>query len=322
MQSSSEAGQLWRNYLNEIFAQNPKLVRLLAEELGLTPITLQRWARHEATPHNLVRSLQRIAEAEHFQPYREQFMLLAQREHPDIAQPASLLHERPVKEIPSDFYSDILGAYVQVSEELAFWTIAHLVSQQLCWHLDPDQHAHLSPTIFCCTPSQGRVHSLYTPTDQRDNRIFPFLSEFPLLLGGETEWSQALLRHQPMVFCSLPHMVAVQSIQRRGKIGGLLVIHSEKLDLFTPAQLTIISEYARAITLALEESCFYPPAKISLAILPSIEEQINQQKQYPFARRLIDLRLQHPQCTQPDLLLLALQALEHALRAAPGESTA
>lgn len=299
----------WRLFLFQLFEQDPKLARRIAGEIGVKPITLLRWARSEASPHHPVQALRQVSQAESFRAYAEEFLRLAAEEFPTIS---ALIDEGGPREVPSTFYRDLLITVTTINDDLLFWTLAHQISQQVSLLMGAKQE--LVVTIFLLTPPghDQQVRSLYTPSDQGKNSVYPTLHYYPTLLGAESPITQALLMREPLLLTEETQDIAAVALQKRGRVAGLLVLHSLQPGFLTPRRLILAADIARPLSLGLPEWQFYPPLSISLAILPSRQEQEQCQRETPFVHRIRSVRMRR-EGSQSELEREALQELEEAL---------
>src|SRR5437868_11012817 len=93
----------WRELLGTIIS-NPKKKQRIADELGVQPITLQRWVdeNNEPRPHNLRRLIDALPPQ-----YREPFRDLLHAEQSLEEMPFATSLDTAV-EIPSEFYASVL----------------------------------------------------------------------------------------------------------------------------------------------------------------------------------------------------------------------
>src|SRR5579875_3714091 len=101
----------WQRMLGQII-ENEQILVALADELGMHPDTLKRWTQG-TTPRNAIRTLRTLCSASSFPTeLRGAFTEAVSKSYPDFGQvPNPLLENIPVKEIPSEFYSQIYRSY-------------------------------------------------------------------------------------------------------------------------------------------------------------------------------------------------------------------
>jgi transcriptional regulator with XRE-family HTH domain len=316
----------WRSFLAELLRNDHDLVERIAERLGVREVTVVRWANGETSPHQLFRTLDLLAQALP-EPDQGPFVLAVQKQYPEWER-SSVSDDVPVKALPSIYYSKVIQTSVQANDALAFWAILSLLAQQLSSHLDPEFSASLTLSVCLCLPplSLQLVSSLYIPLEQPNDHPFYLEDRFPLLLGMESSLAFALTSREAVVFSPNEFVsmeqagvqsVAAHAIQRRGKVGGCLVITAGRVGYFTKARSEAVTEFSRLATLALRDEQLYPPDQVALGLLPSMQEQQETERRYSFRERMRHLRRSHGTLNQRELEKIALQDLEAELLTRP-----
>lgn len=272
----------WRDLLRSFIAAAKERERL-ANEVGVTPITISRWANgnFEPRPQSLQR-LVHVVPAEH----REEFHALVAREYPYLANPASF-YEPP--ELSGEFFRRVLETRCTTAERQLYWTITQQILEHGVRQLDPER-VGISITVVRCMPpgADGEVHSL------RENVGIgtpPWGSDFTaraLFLGAESlagyvvssfhyeniddlrvnrTFVPAVLMEHEVSSIAWPVLMA-------GRIAGCLLLSSTLPGYFnSEARRLLIADYARLLSLAFSPDQFYPYEKIRLRRMPSEAEQ-------------------------------------------------
>lgn len=311
----------WRTLLAQLLKKDPDLVQRLAERLMVRDVTIRRWADGENTPHQLFRTLELLAQ-ELPEQDRENFVQTVQQQYPDWQLSPVLADDSPIKPLPSVYYSKLIQTSVQANDVLAFWSILSLLSAQLTSHLDPDYTAGLTLSICLCLPpssNEAQVMALYLPLNQPNDHPLHLEHPFPVVLGMESSLGWVLTSREPLVFSpeelvmQRAESVVGQSVQRRGKVGGCLIVTSQKRGFFTKARLVAVEEFGRLATLALEEKSFYPQERLALGLFPTIEQQQERERKYSFRERMRDARRKQVHCSQQELERMVLHDLAQEL---------
>jgi hypothetical protein len=272
----------WREFLKELIRVPSERDRL-ANELGVRPITLTRWASGESNPRpKYIRHLLQILPQEQhaqFYPLLEQDDLILLEASKDNS----------AGELPYEFVMQVLDTYATIPDTLRSWTIYRLILQHALRQLDPERLG-ISVTIVQCMPptSDGMIHSLREITGQGTPPWEGDLEEKSIFLGAES-----LAGHAVTVF----HPEAVQNLQTEttlvpayqtehevsaiaspillaNRVAGCLLISSTQPNYFlSEARLSLIHGYVRLIAFAFEANEFYPPEIIKLNVMPSASVQ-------------------------------------------------
>lgn len=313
----------WRQCLGDIFREDKKLLRQVAQRIGMAQVSIQRWLDGTSTPHNVQQTLTKVSVAlpEGYQP---RFLASVRETLPDFQiNPVEL----PVQDVPSIFYKLAFQACTVANASRAFWAISSLLFQQIYNHLDPDEVAGITATIFQCTPSDsGEVKSLYVASNQTTDRSTPLRQSFPVLIGVENPIAWTITAQSPVLLtgADIPTIlaqeevrcVACASIRKHGELGGVLVVTSRLPDFFNSTRLRVIEQYAHAALLALSWRDFVSPDQVVLGTFPSIEEQQDQDRDFSFLQRA--RILMRPGMAHQEAERLALTDLEQTYLANHG----
>lgn len=321
--------EAWRTTLGRMIRTDKNLVHILARRLEVHELTIFRWCAGETNPHKLMRTLRVLLDALP-SSHQEGFLQAIHEDFPHFqVVDAPSDDEQPAKEIPTELVARILQANASVNDAFAFWSISNLIAQQLYGHLDADGASGVTITLFACTPpafADQTVRSFYVPSEQSNERPNLLKPRFPLLIGSEAVLTWAMMTRSTLVLqtSEIPTFlqgqigsIAAHVIQRRGKIGGLLVLTSQKERFFNKNRERTISLYASLAVLALSEQDFYSANQIALGLFPSFPQQQELELRYPFKSRARDQRRTHPQLNQQELERLALHHLEDDLLNSP-----
>ncbi len=326
----------WRALLKSII-QDRDLLEKLAQEIHVNPLTLIRWtaAKKSITPHRA--HLEQLVTTMSFpEQHRGHMIALLQQEFPDFRPVSPLSVEAPAPgAIPQEFYHRVLRSYSLTEENLSFATIVQLVTQQLAVHLGTKNNT-LRSGIFLLTPPthpSTPVRSLYLPIQPGGMRLTALPKTFPIFAGIESLLSFALRTPtSPMVFSveempmpSFPELTDIQStlvipLQRKGKVGGCFLISSARPHFFADhASEEVACSYGFLLSLALEDRDFYDPTRIAFCVFPSLQEQLEREKTFPFSERIkrAQSRVLHhlftdEEQTTPVEGILSLKQLERA----------
>lgn len=145
--------QSWRVLLDHLIA-DPLERRRLANELGINPVTLVRWANGESSPR--MQSLSALLRHIPSQ-YQAQMVGLVTQEYPDVTlrDPSESGDEEG--RIPSVFYASVIDALTKTPESQRFFTISHRVFSQALDQLDPNNLGMALSLALCIHPGIGPV---------------------------------------------------------------------------------------------------------------------------------------------------------------------
>ncbi len=318
----------WRTFLGEIISDSQERTRI-ANELGVSPITLIRWGNGVSNPRpNALRRLLDI-----LPQHREILASLIQEEFSDAitsdGDRETLL--TPNQEIPSEFYSQVFNIVTGLNETLRFWSISNLILQQAHEQLDPNRLGMAITVVRCMPPSkEGKIRSLRESVGRGSPPWMNNLEQRAVFLGAEslagyvvtTSHSETMQNTQNAPNKMLPsyhsdfEMSATASpIIHTNRVAGCLLVSSTVPDYFLPFRQKLIQDFANLMILAFSQEEFYPLELIDLRIMPSVEEQ---EKSFSnFQQRVLSLMVESIRANQPLNLMqaeeVALQQLEEEL---------
>jgi transcriptional regulator with XRE-family HTH domain len=272
----------WRELLRSIIS-SPKERERLANEVGVSPITISRWATGNFEPRP--QSLQRLI---HVIPgeYREEFQVLVARVYPHRANPASL-YEPP--ELSSEFFRRVLETRATTSERQLYWTITQQILEHAVPQLDPERVGSSITVVRCMPPgADGEVHSLRETVGIGTP---PWGSDFTaraLFLGAESLAGYVVssfhyeniddlrLSRTFVPAYETEHEVSSMAwpILMAGRTAGCLLLSSALPNYYnSDARRLLIADYARLLALAFTPEQFYPYEMIKLRRMPPQEVQ-------------------------------------------------
>ena len=196
-------------------------------------------------------------------------------------------NEEPPKQIPSEFFAQVLSARATVMESLRFWQITDMVLKQVLVQVDPNQSGMSITLAQCSPPSQdGKIHSLRERVGKGTLPWTADLEHLSTFLGIET-LAGYVVQHQrfasiedlsqdnllPAYQSEFEVSAAASPIWLDGRIAGCLVASSTQLNYFCQHRLALLSTFSDVISLAFDKNDFYRPECIELSVMPSPEKQ-------------------------------------------------
>jgi hypothetical protein len=287
--------QTWRELLGYIIRDNKEKQRI-TEELGITPITLNRWVNGESDPRSQnMRLLITV-----LPQYREQLIELIRQEKglSDFALPPP---DDLVTDIPSEFYARVFVGRASTTENLRFWSTCNLILQQALGQLDPDRQGIASWVVRCMPPSgpHRKVRSLRESVGLGTPPWTGNLEQQALFLGAESLAGNVVTLCRPGIIQNLdaehnlmPAMrvdleksVAIYPILYAGCIAGVFLVSSTQYNHFlSQARTSLVQKYADLLALAFEPEDFYTPDEIALHVMP---DQHDQKQYFAKFRRMV-----------------------------------
>jgi transcriptional regulator with XRE-family HTH domain len=314
----------WRTLLGEVI--RPPLVRQrLAEELGVKPITLSRWAMNISNPRP--EALRALPSA--IPTLQQQFITLIEQEYPDLF---TKVHYKGQKDlgIPSAFYARFFNDYANLPINLRAPSLHLLAIQQLIAQLDPQQRGIAVFIVQCTPPSSGdHVSSLFKMIGRGTalwEDTFPHQAQ---LFGVESLAGNALQQ---------AHYLLIQNSEESGRLyagqyqeavesriavpilladrtAGCLCVYSNQPDYFTLTQIDLLQAYADVLTVTFAPEEFFSFQDIKLGVIPTFEVQHFYLKtfQQRVLSRLREAGEQQQLLTRVQAELLVWQELERIL---------
>jgi hypothetical protein len=270
----------WSLVLQGIIKSTTERQRL-ASTLGVTYMTLSRWASGESKPQK--NHLIRLVQAVH--PNQRQALLDAlEIYYPDIH---NWLTEDGSDQIPPDFFAQVLNIRTTTTESLLFWRITDVVLKQALAHLDPHHLGMAIKVLQCMPPSRGDlVRSLRERVGKGTHPWTADLEHHVFFLGQESLSGDALEKvmmkylddvrkpsPSPSARDEYEISAAVCPICFEGSVAGCLLASSSEPSYFTPRRRNLLTVYSNLVALAFRKEEFYPRSLIQLMVMPKQEAQ-------------------------------------------------
>ncbi len=274
----------WRNFLDSIIS-NTKERRRLAEELGITPITLTRWVTGESNPRQQnLRRLLKVLPAQ-----REQLRDLI-REEEGFEEFSDTIKDTSYEEISSQFYTKFMVARASTTESLYYWSTSRIILEAALTQLDPNQLG-MSLWVVRCMPPSGpynKVRSLREsvgvgtpPWNTNFDQKSMFLSAESLTGNVVTLCRSAIVENLDEEHNLLPaardeyeKSCAICPILYAGRVAGAFLVSSTQYNYFlSHSRAGLVQKYADMLALTFEPEDFYKTEDIALCIMPPQKEQ-------------------------------------------------
>jgi hypothetical protein len=270
----------WRELLGNLI-QDPQEKQRIVNEIGVSGITLTRWANNSSNPRlQHLRHLLVSLPSELRSPMLDAIV----KEYPDFSVTLGAgLHEDPQDDVPSAFYSRIFSAYAMTPRTQRSWSITNLVLQQALGQLDPN-HVGMAITVVQCMPPSldGKVCSLRERTGYGTHPWSLNLEPYAVFLGAESlagyvvsschpKFIQNSEEHQGIVpahWVEWERSAAAYPIFRSGKVAGCLVVSCAEPHYFLLYRQKLIQHYAELLVLAFDTSEFHDIHLINLHVMP------------------------------------------------------
>lgn len=265
----------WPNILQGII-KSPTERQRLSTTLGVTTMTLSRWASGESKPQRtqIIHLIQAV------QPHQRQELCEAlELQYPDLQ---SWLTEDTPEQIPPEFFAHILNIRTTMTASLLFWRISEAVLKQALVQLDPNNLGMSIKLVQCMPPSaDGKIRSLRERAGKGTPPWAADLEHDVLFLGLESLSGYAAeIRHivhdddlrQSKTFPAYQGdfeiSAAAHPIRFEGRIAGCLLASSTQAGYFTPPRLALLTTFSDLISLAFNKEDFYPPHLLELRFMP------------------------------------------------------
>jgi len=276
--------QTWRKLLGNCI-NDPHERQRIASELGVNPLTLTRWVKHETDPHP--QTLRRLLTV-----LPEHRNLLLELINKEFAGFSTVMRDTVVRSemtsIPSEFYSRVLHTLTSTPKTLLFQVLCTMLLEQALKHLDPVRLGMAIIVARCMPPSENhKVRSLREYAGRGSSPWRNDLEKEAVLLGAESlvghavischlEVNQYLGDEQswaPGYRDSWEESAVAAAIMHCGGIAGCLLVSSTRPQYFVPAYCALVEQYAELFALAFAPEDFYNPQDIELGLLPPAEAQ-------------------------------------------------
>lgn len=265
----------WRKLLAELI-ENSAEKKKVAEEVGIGPRTLERWAEGVSKPLNMQHIYKLGQVASRSVPELEDALRTA---FPSAFKGQSQF-ENTGKDVSLEFYYRMMDAHTNVQPGLRRYTFNTLTFLQMIRHLDPN-NAGFAVVIAQAVPvdaPENRIHHFVLQNDgggssfwdarqvaSNEPHIFSIesavgreiMTGYPhflqdISLDALPEHTQFLLKREEL------RSVAVHPIKREGAISGGTICASTQRDFFTAVRKDIVKRYVDLLGLAFYDREFYP----------------------------------------------------------------
>jgi transcriptional regulator with XRE-family HTH domain len=275
----------WRVLLGQLI-HDPQERNRIANELGINPATLVRWAHNETNPRpqNLNQLLKAVPSSN-----RQKLQESIVEEFPEFT---SIINNEFTEdtsfEIPSGTYSSVLHTYITAPKRQRFWLVSNLILQEALRQLDPNLLGMTVSVAQCVKPQEGKkVRSLREHVGRGTHSWKATMKHEVAYLGIESLAGYAFsnahlltiqdrsesLTFYPARWLDWEKSSAVCPIMREGRFAGCLIVSSTQPGYFLSYREALIQNYAELMVLAFEPEEFYEPDDIQLAIMPGFDIQ-------------------------------------------------
>ena len=255
----------------------------MATALGLSSMTLTRWATGESNPQrsHLIRLVQVVQ-----LQYREELLEGLEAAYPDFQ---SWLKDDSSEHIPSEFFAQLLDIRTTTTETLRFWRISDLILKQVLTQLDPNQLGMSITLVQCMPPSLTHGNKVRSLRERVGKGTYPWaadLEHLALLLGMESLGGYAVeARHivniddlgkeklLPAYQTEYEISAAAHPIMLGGRVAGCLSASSTQPAYFTQSRQALLAAFSDLASLAFEKDEFYLPDIIELKVMPKPDYQ-------------------------------------------------
>ena len=319
----------WRQYLGKLL-EHPAEKQRLAEALGVSERTLDRWAAGTSSPRSLS-PLRRLLHAlpNHRAALTDLLSLEFPLETAPSAEEEEIFLDDVFKQIPPLFYTRILETYATTVEPMRSWSMCNMVLQQLARHLDTEHEGVSALLVQCLPPVHGqKVQSLFVQYSWGTAPTQTLPGETGRYYGAESLAGKVVATGLPAVvpdgyeagppFCTQRgqelRSAAAYPIQCAGRVAGCVLVLGTQSSFFTPTRLKLVQHYSYLLALAFREHDFYAQEEIALRIMPS---ETTQRTLLLTVNKRIHALLSHAEqhrepLTRSQAEQLALQELEAA----------
>ncbi len=272
----------WQSILQQMI-KTPGEHERLAEAIGLSQMTITRWAKGSSNPQrpHLTRLVKVV------QPqYREDLIEALEPTYPEIQ---SWLKDEVSEQIPADFFTQILSMRTTTTDALRFWRISDLILKQALTQLDPHQYGMSITLAQCMPPSPYHNNKIVSLRERVGKGTYPWsadLEHLALFLGMESLGGYATeMRHivnvddlskdklLPAYQTENEVSAAAHPIMLGGLVAGCLSASSTQVGYFTQARQALLITLSDLASLAFEKEEFYPPEMVELHVMPRPEFQ-------------------------------------------------
>lgn len=278
--STTEA--TWRTFLRNAICA-PHEAQRLAQELGVTQITIKRWAANQSNPR--FQHLQKLMLL--FPQQHDFFLSSIHNEFPDffpLSQPDA---EEAAEPISVDFYHLILTQLLATRSPFHYWSIRESVLQYILNQVDAHHQDTMVMLALCTPPAQGTIVRSLRGVMCVGNPSPGYSLEMKPFLGAESLVGYAAMILRPVIVADvqqnttlpIPRRSEHQSIvvypllHQGDHIAGTLTIASCRPNAFSMAHIRLMEQCATLFSFTCSSEEFFPPQSMLLQIMPSLAVQ-------------------------------------------------
>ena len=272
-----EEAQNWRELLGGL-TSTPLERQRVAQELGVSSITITRWVNHEADPRpqNLLHLLDTLSE------HRDSLLESIEKEFPHIADTGTA--ESATRDIPSAFYARVFNTCTSTIESMRYWSVCNLIIEEALGQLDPDRLGLVITVVRCFASSRSKqIRSLRESVGLGSYPWSGNIDQHGMYLGAESLAGYCVSTARPQTIQNLKDesnplpahqtefevSATTHPIMFSGRIAGCVLISSTQPNFFaSPSRLTLISKYTNLLALAFDPDDFYKQEDIALLSMP------------------------------------------------------
>ena len=272
----------WQSILQQVL-KIPGEQQRIAVSIGLSQMTLTRWAKGESNPQrpHLTRLVQVVQPS-----YRDELLEALEANYSDIH---SWLKDDSSEQIPSEFITQLLSLRTTTTDALRFWRISDMILKQVLAQLDPNQLGMAVTLVQCMPPSEKYGNKIRSMRERAGRGTFPWtadLEPIALFLGMESLAGYATESRRivnvddltkekllPAYRTDFEVSAASHPILLGGRIAGCLAVSSTRIGYFTQQRQTLLVAFSNLASLAFDKEEFYDPQQVELRVMPKPEYQ-------------------------------------------------
>ena len=275
----------WQAVLQKVI-QPPRERQRLASALGVTAITLSRWAKNDSRPQR-----SHLARLVNFvQPhYRKELLSALMESYPEMH---DILADEENESITPSFFRQVLHDYASVFETLLPRQISSTVIDEAIRLLDPYALGMAITPVLCVppvlTPNGLAIRSLREQGGRGTSPWTVDLEHKSIFLGMNSLAGYVVQNNRPSsvrdvkeekyipVFAfpeGLEVSAAAHPILLEGKTAGCLLAVSTQIEHFTQSRIDMLGKLTNVFALALSPSDFYDHGLVSLRYVPHPNRQ-------------------------------------------------
>ncbi|MDQ6643468.1 MAG: GAF domain-containing protein [Chloroflexota bacterium] len=272
----------WQSILQQVL-KIPGEQQRIAVAIGLSQMTLTRWAKGESNPQrpHLTRLVQVVQPS-----YRDELLEALEANYSDIH---SWLKDDSAEQISSEFIAQLLSVRTTTTDALRFWRISDMVLKQVLAQLDPNQLGMAVTLVQCMPPLEKYGNKIRLMRERAGRGTFPWtadLEPIALFLGMESLAGYATESRRivnvddltkekllPAYRTDFEVSAAAHPILLGGHIAGCLAVSSTRIGYFTQQRQTLLVAFSNLASLAFNKEEFYDPKQVELRVMPKPEYQ-------------------------------------------------